>query len=210
MISLTLNEIKTLNRAIDNKSIIGIKNSGNPRTEQKANLFANAKASMIKKGVLKDFYHFTAEGALIFGRLKKYKEAKRHIEIQGIWMGIYDETITIVINPNDYDAYEINTIFTDSIIKTIEKKYDFVNREGKAPYSNPVDNIDYRDISNKYLFESKGRFRLSHIIGEKMKSMLFFYDGNERYYYDSMDHILYKDSADMMNDRITRLIGQEA
>ncbi|MDF2905348.1 MAG: hypothetical protein K0R34_669 [Herbinix sp.] len=209
MISLTLNEIKTLNKAIDNKCIIGINYSGNLLKEQDEKLFAEAKASLIKKGILKDFYHFTPEGALIYGRLMKYKKAKRYIEIQGIWLGLCDENITIGINQTDYDSYQINTIATDSILQTLEKKYDFIKKTGDESDSQLINHANNRDISNKYLHEAKSRFRLRYIEGNKMRSMLFFYDGKDRFLFDTNEDELYQETADQMNQRITTMLGWE-
>lgn len=206
MIGLSLNEIKTLNKAIDNKSIVGIKHSGNLKKGQDMQVFADSKTSLIKKGVLEDFYHFTSEGALVFGRLMKYKSAKKYIEVQDIWLGLYDENTTIAINQNGYDSFQINTIGTGSIIKDLEKKYDFVKRTDNDTSSQFVNNISYREISYRYLYEAQSRFKISYIKDEKMRSMLFFYDGNNGYFYNSSENGLYIESANRLNDRITSMI----
>jgi hypothetical protein len=179
---MNVREVYVLNRALDGEDIqfmptyksLGI-----------SELMVNAiKDGLIERGLLKSYDEFTEVGIRITNRIRRYKEAKKHVKIDNLLIGIESETESIIIIWNPlFEEYAINVIDSAMSAEQVAETYEFLNEEA-VETNKGNEKLDYFEFLKKINPDSQSSFRLStSFMGVKSEEIyckangeLFIYD----------------------------------
>ncbi len=107
---MNVNELYILNRSLDGQEIPFVKYQDTLGI--RGVMIDIVKDGMISKGILRNYYEFSEYGIKITNRLRRYKNAKKHIKINHLAIGIVSESESILLfwNPllKEYSMDEIS------------------------------------------------------------------------------------------------------
>ena len=190
--NLNIKEIYVFNRALDGKDLVFM-----PLFKELeiSDMVVDAvKEGMIKKGLLKTHGEFTELGLMVAGRLHRYKEAKRHVKIDNLLIGIANEKESILLLWNPlFKEYSIRVVNGEMGGKQISESYDFLMEEADEPKGNIGELIsdEDKDMLNVEVTDS---FRLSSSFAGNKSEEVYFKKNNILYIYDCLGQILSSES----------------
>ena len=190
---MNINELYVLNRAIDGKDIFSLP----ALSELKISdfLVESIKDGLIKKGILESYETFTKEGAIITNRLRLFKEAKKHVIINDISVGVIneDESVVFIYNPliDDYKFIKIDT--SEATMQIFETCGFFPNMDKTNKINSDKRIVLSRnDFSKKYYLESDNSLRLIAKSQDTVVDEVYFCADGKQYVYDYNENVLYE------------------
>jgi len=188
---MNLNEMYFLNSILDDKDILFIPRP--PDSEMSMLLLDAVKDGLIKKGLLKSETEFTDEGIRYARRLLNFKEAKKHVRIDNIILGINDqsESVMIIYNPL-FEDYDIRVVDSANSAEQIVESIPFFNYGETSAQGDSI-NLGFEDFQKRFKLNLWNHFRLSVWQEHISKDEIYFLNENTLYRYDCIAETLYQE-----------------
>lgn len=200
---MNLYEIYIINRALDGEDIFSLPSFA---TLQINDLIADTvKEGMIAKGILESPHAFTAFGVRMTNRLSQFKNAKKHISIGSVSIGILNANEGVLLFRNQYlNEYEIQMIEITQCVEQIVKAYPFLTSVNNiADVGEESMGLPEGDIVKKYRLTPQNSFRLmSEGENRDATEELYFSSHNNLYVYECAQQILHIQDLDSILMRI--------
>lgn len=189
---MNIKEIYVLNRALDGKDIPFMPSFKDMNISEI--MIEAIKDGMINKGLLTNYQEFSIEGLKVTDRLRRYKEAKKHIKLNRMLMGLESETQSVVIFWNPiFKEYSISVIKTTMGAEQIAENYDFLTDDIKDE-SDYSETLEYDEFTKKFTLDYKANFRLTSQFANTKKDEVFFKADGKLYVYDCLEQVLHSTS----------------
>lgn len=202
---MNIKEIYILNRALDGKDIPFLPTYNSLKI---SNLMVDAiKDGMMKKGFLVSPSEFSDLGIAKTKLLLKYKQAKKHIKINNLCLGVINESKSVLIKWNQlFKEYSISMINSTMGANQIKESYDFLNHITKYT-DEQTEIISFNDLKNVHDLSSKANFfNLTTTHNGLKTNEIYFESKNKLYIYDLSREILeafsQKDILNKLNERM--------
>lgn len=189
---MNIKEIYVLNRALDGKDIPFMPSFKDMNISEI--MIEAIKDGMINKGLLTNYQEFSIEGLKVTDRLRRYKEAKKHIKLNRMLMGLESETQSVVIFWNPiFKEYSISVIKTAMGAEQIAENYNFLTDDIKDE-SDYSETLEYDEFAKKFTLDYKANFRLTSQFANTKKDEVFFKADGKLYVYDCLEQVLHSTS----------------
>jgi len=199
---MTLREIFVLNDVLDNEDICFLPPLS--KLEMTGKSYGEAKAALIKCGFLKNPDEFTDTGVLATKMLRDYKQAKKHVKVLSLAIGILKNEKAVLINEIHENDYEISLISTKNIVSQFLESFYFFKTATESKTLTEI-KIDSEKLAEKYP-ESEGNLRLESKNERGSTDEMCFFINNQLYIYDFMLKTLYpkshEDIISLFNERL--------
>lgn len=184
---MNIKEIYILNRALDGQDIPFL--PAYKSLDISELTIDSIKEGMVRKGLLASHSEFSNFGILIASRLLKYKKAKKHIKLNNLYIGMLNDTESILIQWNPpLQEYSIDLIINISAVNQIAERYEFLTENLDEPDEQPKE-LSFDELNTRYNLSSHS-FRLSTLSGRDRTDEIYFKSDNKLYIYDFMTHVL--------------------
>ncbi|HOQ37207.1 MAG TPA: DUF5081 family protein [Acetivibrio sp.] len=189
---MNIKEIYVLNRALDGKDILFMPSF--KEFNMSEIMIEAIKDGMIKKGLLINNHEFSKEGLKVTDRLRRFKEAKKHIKLNRMLIGIENETQSIVIFLNPvFKEYSVSVIKTSMGAEQIAENYDLLAEDVKDE-SDYSESLEYSEFTKKFSLDYKTNFRLTSQFANTKKDEVFLKADGKLYVYDCLEQVLHSTS----------------
>ncbi|NLM58367.1 MAG: DUF5081 family protein [Clostridium sp.] len=189
---MNIKEIYVLNRALDGKDIPFMPSFKDMNISEI--MIEAIKDGMINKGLLTNYQEFSIEGLKVTDRLRRYKEAKKHIKLNRMLMGLESETQSVVIFWNPiFKEYSISVIKTAMGAEQIAENYNFLTDDIKDE-SDYSETLEYDEFAKKFTLDYKANFRLTSQFANTKKDEVFLKADGKLYVYDCLEQVLHSTS----------------
>ena len=185
---MNVKEIYVLNRALDGEDIRFMPPY---KTLGISGLMIDAiKDGLVERGVLKSYNEFTDAGLRIIERIRRYKEAKKHVKIDNLMIGVESESESIMIMWNPlFEEYAVSVIDNAMGAKQIAECYEFLTEDANET-NNGEEGLNYFEFSEKINPDPEFSFRLSTSFMGVMSEEIFCKANGKLYIYDCLANIL--------------------
>jgi len=201
---MNIRELYVLNRALDGEDIAYIPSFKKLGISEF--MVSAIKDGMIERGLLKSYGEFTDDGVRITDRIRRYKEAKKHIRIDNLMIGVVDsnESILILWNPllNEYSVRVIDTSMgTAQIIESYEFLADNTNEAG-----DDKEELSYDELQKRFDLNSDNSFRISSLTNGEKSDEIYFRSESGLYVFNCLTNVLYaKNKKDILDNLDKRM-----
>ena len=191
---MNIKEIYVLNRALDGEDIPFMPSF---KTLGISDLVASAiKDGMITRGLLESYDEFTEDGLRITDRIRRYKEAEKHVKIDNLLLGIVDEGQSILILWNPLlEEYSVRVVDSTMGAQQVAEGYGFLAEESDAA-ADSEESLGYDEFTERFTLDLDNSFELSAESGGTVSKEIFFRADGQLYVYDCDAQILYSKSRE--------------
>ncbi len=196
---MNINELYMLNRALDGKDILFL------TTYKSLNISAlmtdAVKERMIRKGLLSKCNEFSEHGLILTNRLLKYKQARKHIKLNHLFIGIINEKESVLIQWYPFLLeYTINMINSMMITSQIVESYDFLSREA-LKCNHVLKECTLEELTDTYNLSSDFFHLGTQSMGNNTAEIYFRFE-DKLFVYDCVKHVLQPLNQQDMIDKI--------
>lgn len=206
---MNIYEIYVLNRALDGKDIFALPSF----TKLNAPNFMidDIKNVLNKKGILESEDTFTADGLSLTNRLRLYKEAEKHIQIENVTMGIINETESVLLLYNPlFHEYKIEVIDSTDMTGQLASFYSFLAPEEtvKTEETAPEEEIrmSSKEFNETFTLNEENHFHMLTQDKDKRRDEVYFLSNGKYYVFNAINGILssrnYKDLMSQVEERM--------
>jgi len=178
-------ELICFNSILDGKAIVGI-NLSKEEIQDEDKYIKETIDLLKEKNILDEFGKLRQVGILPIKALEEYKNAKEHLSINMLRIGVLKDDNIVVIDTKD-DKYDIYMSHKAVIIKEILRKSRFMRSSSSSSSSSNfvIEKIKCDKLTNKkedYDKESLSVIKYSN--GCTIKEKVYYWDDNEGFEYD--------------------------
>lgn len=176
-------ELVCFNSILDGKPIVGIQlNKEEIQDEDK--YIAKTIELLKEKNILDEKGKLTQVGILPIKALEEYKNAKEHVSINMLRIGVLEDDKIVVIDTKD-DKYDIYMSHKAYIIKEILEKSSFMRLSSNKNDNFKIEKIQYdKLISKKEDYEKESLSVNKYSCGCVVDEKIYYWDDNEGFEYD--------------------------
>lgn len=191
---MNIHEIYVLNRALDGKDVFSLPSFAKMNIPEF--MIDDIKDELIRKSILETQSTLTDEGVRLTSRLRMFKEAKKHLQIGYISIGLLNpnESILIVYNPL-YKEYKIQVMDSTDMLNQLVSFYQFLLSDGTDEAIQQQDLYMNRNSFNKsFTLNEENHFRLVMQTESETADEIYFVFEEKYYVYDNKKGMLHSKS----------------
>jgi hypothetical protein len=176
-------ELICFNSILDGKAIVGI-NLSKEEIQDEDKYIKETIDLLKEKNILDENGKLMQLGTLPIKALGEYKNAKEHVSINMLRIGILDEDKIVVIDTKD-DKYDIYMSHKAIIIKEILGKSSFMRSSSTSSDNFVIEKIkDNNLIIKKEDYDKESLSVIKYSNGCHIKEKIYYWDDNEGFEYD--------------------------
>jgi hypothetical protein len=185
-------EIYVLNRVLDGEDLKFLPSFANLKMSELT--ISAVKDGLINRGWLKSYSEFSEEGFRLTDCIRRYKEAKKHIKLDNLCIGLNDDedTVCIIYNPL-FDEYAFDVFDGSMGADQIAESYTFISEQSGAD-EHRQEKLEYAVLAGMFRLDSENSFRLRSSSEETESEEVYFWSDGQLYIYDFIESTLYASS----------------